>query len=207
MRQRCDNSAGNARPATCCGLGKPVLDGIRLSTGDAERVRSCRRKSNKAKDLASQALATRNPRPGQTEKRRSVAKSSSPVSGIAERYAGSLYELAVQSNTVGAGRGRSWPLRGAAFRKRRSRPHDQKPGLLGRGAVQGDRRHRRQGRDHRPRRQFPARRRAEPPPVRRARHDQGVPRASPPRRAARSPPTSPPRIRSRPRSRTNSRPR
>jgi F-type H+-transporting ATPase subunit delta len=30
-----------------------------------------------------------------------VAKSSSPVSGIAERYAGSLYELAVQSNTVG----------------------------------------------------------------------------------------------------------
>jgi len=30
-----------------------------------------------------------------------VAQSSSPVSGIAERYAGSLYELAVQSNTVG----------------------------------------------------------------------------------------------------------
>lgn len=30
-----------------------------------------------------------------------MAKSSSPVSGIAERYAGSLYELAVQSNTVG----------------------------------------------------------------------------------------------------------
>jgi len=29
-----------------------------------------------------------------------VAQSSSPVSGIAERYAGSLYELAVQSNTV-----------------------------------------------------------------------------------------------------------
>ncbi len=29
-----------------------------------------------------------------------VAKSSSPVSSIAERYAGSLYELAVQSNTV-----------------------------------------------------------------------------------------------------------
>jgi len=29
-----------------------------------------------------------------------VAKSSSPVSGIAERYAGSLYELAVQSSTV-----------------------------------------------------------------------------------------------------------
>jgi F-type H+-transporting ATPase subunit delta len=29
-----------------------------------------------------------------------VAKSSSPVSGIAERYAGSLYELAVQSNSV-----------------------------------------------------------------------------------------------------------
>ena len=29
-----------------------------------------------------------------------MAKSSSPVSGIAERYAGSLYELAVQSSTV-----------------------------------------------------------------------------------------------------------
>ena len=29
-----------------------------------------------------------------------MAQSSSPVSGIAERYAGSLYELAVQSNTV-----------------------------------------------------------------------------------------------------------
>ncbi len=29
-----------------------------------------------------------------------VAQSSSPVSGIAERYAGSLYELAVQSSTV-----------------------------------------------------------------------------------------------------------
>jgi F-type H+-transporting ATPase subunit delta len=29
-----------------------------------------------------------------------VAQSSSPVSGIAERYAGSLYELAVQFNTV-----------------------------------------------------------------------------------------------------------
>lgn len=29
-----------------------------------------------------------------------MAKSSSPVSGIAERYAGSLYELAVQSNSV-----------------------------------------------------------------------------------------------------------
>jgi F-type H+-transporting ATPase subunit delta len=29
-----------------------------------------------------------------------VAKSSSPVSGIAERYAGSLYELAVQSKSV-----------------------------------------------------------------------------------------------------------
>jgi len=29
-----------------------------------------------------------------------VAQSSSPVSGIADRYAGSLYELAVQSNTV-----------------------------------------------------------------------------------------------------------
>ncbi len=30
-----------------------------------------------------------------------MAKSSSPVSGIAERYAGSLYELAVQSKSVG----------------------------------------------------------------------------------------------------------
>jgi F-type H+-transporting ATPase subunit delta len=29
-----------------------------------------------------------------------VAKSSSPISGIAERYAGSLFELAVQSNSV-----------------------------------------------------------------------------------------------------------
>ena len=57
-------------------------------------------KSNKARDLASASASPSNPRPGQTEKRRSVAKSSSPVSGIAERYAGSLYELAVQSNTV-----------------------------------------------------------------------------------------------------------
>ena len=37
---QCDNSAGNACPRTCCGLQKPVLDGNRLSTGDAERARS-----------------------------------------------------------------------------------------------------------------------------------------------------------------------
>ena len=57
-------------------------------------------KSNKARDLAGASASPSDLRPGQTEKRRSVAKSSSPVSGIAERYAGSLYELAVQSSTV-----------------------------------------------------------------------------------------------------------
>nr|WP_210335074.1 F0F1 ATP synthase subunit delta [Mesorhizobium mediterraneum] len=39
-------------------------------------------------------------RPVRQEKRRSVAQSSSPISGVAERYAGSLFELALQANSV-----------------------------------------------------------------------------------------------------------
>nr|WP_210328887.1 F0F1 ATP synthase subunit delta [Mesorhizobium amorphae] len=39
-------------------------------------------------------------RPVRQEKRRSVAQSSSPISGVAERYAGSLFELAQQANSV-----------------------------------------------------------------------------------------------------------
>nr|WP_302897187.1 F0F1 ATP synthase subunit delta [Mesorhizobium sp. LMG 17147] len=39
-------------------------------------------------------------RPVRQEKRRSVAQSSSPISGVAERYAGSLFELALQTNSV-----------------------------------------------------------------------------------------------------------
>ena len=35
LRGDCDKSAGKAVPPTCCGLGKPVLDGNRLSAGDA----------------------------------------------------------------------------------------------------------------------------------------------------------------------------
>ena len=39
---------------------------------------------------------------GQTREKRSEAKSISPISGIDERYAGSLFDLALQSNAVGA---------------------------------------------------------------------------------------------------------
>ncbi len=76
-----------------------------------------------------------------------MAKSSSPVSGIAERYAGSLYELAVQSNTVDQVEADL-----SRFEALLSESDDlsrmiKSPVFLGRGAVQGHRRHRRQGGD------------------------------------------------------------
>ena len=94
----CDKLRRNACQATCCGLRKPVLDGIRLSTGGCgARTLASRKNRSKAKDLASQFGWLRESPPVQLrqEKRRSVAKSSSPISGIAERYAGSLFDLAI----------------------------------------------------------------------------------------------------------------
>lgn len=59
--------------------------------------------TSKVKDLAkSLPLARRILRPLRQEKRRTVAQSTSPISGVAERYAGSLFELAAQSNAVAA---------------------------------------------------------------------------------------------------------
>ncbi len=59
--------------------------------------------TSKVKDLAkSLPLARRILRPPRKEKRRTVAQSTSPISGVAERYAGSLFDLAMQSNAVAA---------------------------------------------------------------------------------------------------------
>ncbi|CAG1001699.1 F-type H+-transporting ATPase subunit delta [Rhizobiaceae bacterium] len=59
--------------------------------------------TSKVKDLAkSLPLARRILRPLRQEKRRTVAQSTSPISGVAERYAGSLFDLAAQSNAVAA---------------------------------------------------------------------------------------------------------
>lgn len=55
---------------------------------------------SKVKDLARVTARATNLPACQKEKRRSVAKSSSPISAVAERYAGSLYELAAQANAV-----------------------------------------------------------------------------------------------------------
>lgn len=58
------------------------------------------KKCSKAKDLARAPAHANNLPASQTEKRRTVAKSSSPISAVAQRYAGSLYELAAQANAV-----------------------------------------------------------------------------------------------------------
>ena len=138
-----------------------------------------------------------------------VAGELSVVSGMAGRYATALFELALEEQRDRRGQGRSRPFRRADRRECRSAPAGAQPGIHRRRAGARARGRARQGRH---RRRSPAVSQGggvEPPAVRRARHDQGVPQARRPAQGRGDAPRSrSPRRRASsisPRSRTRSR--
>ena len=86
-----------------------------------------RENRNKVKDLA---RASRSRQqifwPVRSEKRRARGTVSSPISGVAERYASSLFELALDAKQVAKVECRSRPFPGAARRERRSEAPDRR---------------------------------------------------------------------------------
>ena len=113
----CDKTVRKACRPTCCGHWNACA---RRQSTFGRGMRQARmlavdKNRNKVKDLARvYKLQPTILRPSQTrENDGHVAKSSSPVSGVAERYAGSLFELAAAGQ---AGRRRSRPISAASRR-------------------------------------------------------------------------------------------
>ena len=102
------------------------------------------------------------------------------MASMAGRYAAALFELAKDSGNSPRSRPTSRPSR-PCWTKRGPAPAGAQPRHLRRRPGQGAHRRARQGRHLGPHRQLLQADRPQPPPVRRRRHDQGLPRAAGPR--------------------------
>ena len=112
-----------------------------------------------------------------------LASEATGVSGLAERYAAALFDLADERHALDAVAADLRELRAMLHAERRPDPAAAQPGLVARGAGQGDRRAGRSGRADAIDARFPRRRRAQPAAVRGAGDDRGVSAAA--RRAPR----------------------
>ena len=98
LRQNLHKTAGFA----CCESGSSMLDGNHISVLSRSRVRGSPETFNKIICLGQSVLLNSQKDGFNVESRLFVAETSSLISGVAQRYAGSLFELALDAKSVAA---------------------------------------------------------------------------------------------------------